>query len=513
MHAIFVFETKNIKLINISIKNSLLSWIVKKRIYQIDQFILHPKKTQEDVLSSLIYKSKGTFFGIEHNFNKIKSYSDFSKYVPIRKYEEIFKYIKLTREGKKDILWPGKIKWYAISSGTTNSNRKYIPMTKASIMDCHLNAGKDMLSMYCNNFSSTNVFNGKGIMLGGSQNVKNDYVEGDLSAILLENLPFWVSIHSSTDVETLLIDDWENKLKKIADNAVRENITNLTGVPSWMLVLLKKIKEMSGVNDLTEIWPNLELFMHGGISFSPYKKQFYDLYPSSKLNYLEIYNASEGFFGIKNDFKKEDLLLMLDYGIFYEFIKKSDYVNERYNAIPLWEVEKNIEYAMIISTNSGLWRYLIGDTIIFTNTNPFKIKISGRIKSYINSFGEELIVDNAEKGISETCEIFNCKVNNYTAGPKFLQNGTGQHLWLIEFENKNTNTLDFEKALDTKLRQLNNDYNAKRFKSLVLKNLKIISLEKGTFYKWLKKNNKLGGQHKIPRLRNDDKLIKELLNI
>ena len=270
---------------------------------------------------------------------------------------------------------------------------------------------------------------------------------------------------------------------------------------------------MSGVNDLTEIWPNLELFMHGGISFSPYKKQFYDLYPSSKLNYLEIYNASEGFFGIKNDFEKEDLLLMLDYGIFYEFIKKSDFVNERYNAIPLWEVEKNMEYAMIISTNSGLWRYLIGDTVIFTNTNPFKIKISGRIKSYINSFGEELVVDNAEKGIAETCEVLNCKVNNYTAGPKFLQNGTGQHLWLIEFENKNTNTLDFEKVLDTRLRQLNNDYNAKRFKSLVLKNLKIISLEKGTFYKWLKKNNKLGGQHKIPRLRNDDKLIKELLNI
>jgi len=487
--------------------------MMQKRINKINDFIKNPYCAQKNVFNYLIKKGASSSFGEEHNFSKIIDYDSFVQNIPVRTYEEFYPYIQRARNREKSVLWPGKVKWFAKSSGTTNSISKYIPVTKESLGNCHFKGGKDMLSLYGNNFPNTDIYNGKGLMLGGtvSYSKEGNFKDGDLSAILLDEFPLWVNYHRVPDIETALMSEWEEKLERIANQAINENITNLTGVPSWMLILLQKILQKSGKKNILEVWPNLELYMHGGINFEPYRKKFTQLIPSAKMNYLEGYNASEGFFGIQDKSSADGLLLMLDYGVFFEFIPMSVYKNGSRETIPLKKVQVNINYAIVISTNGGLWRYLIGDVIKFTSIEPFRLKITGRTKSYINTFGEELIIDNTDTALLETCNFLKCEVKDYTVAPIFIDDKSSGHQWLIEFESPPSDILLFTTELDKNLKQLNSDYAAKRSNNLIISLPEIVCLEKGEFYKWLSKNNRLGGQFKIPRLSNTRKIADEIL--
>lgn len=499
-------------MLNIPFKNSILSWVIKKRIHQIELFKKYPIDAQKAVFWKLIKSAKQTKFGKDHGFKDIDSYEDFKNQVPIRPYEDFYIYIEMLRKGKEDILWPGKTKWFAKSSGTTNAKSKYIPITIEALEDSHYKAGKDMLCLYCSNHENSNIFNGKGLMLGGSQEKNSIYnfTDGDLSAILIDNFPFWVRMHRVPDSETALMGEWEDKIEKISDQAMNEDITNITGVPSWMLLLLNKIIEKKGVDNLIEVWPNLELYIHGGVNFAPYKNKFETIIPSKKMNYLEVYNASEGMFAIQDQNDSKEMLLMLDYGIFYEFIPMETFFKNQ-KVIDLSEVELNKDYAIIISTNTGLWRYIIGDTVKFTSINPYRITIVGRTKSFINAFGEELVVENAETALEKISKRYNAIINEYTAYPVFKDSKNAYHEWLIEFSKPPLDIDNFQVDLDVELQNLNSDYEAKRNKNLLLSNLKIKTMEKGTFYNWLKENNRLGGQNKIRRLSNDDIIAKQIL--
>ncbi|MEC7863594.1 MAG: GH3 auxin-responsive promoter family protein, partial [Bacteroidota bacterium] len=404
---------------------------MQKRIKNINKFIENPIEYQTNVFNYLIKRGLKTKFGKNHYFNKITNYTSFKKQIPIRTYEEIESYITKIRKGEKNVLWPGEVNSFAKSSGTSNSKSKFIPITNESLYNCHFKAGKDMLSLYENNFPNTNIYNGKGLMLGGTlkKAAGEKLKEGDLSAILLDEFPFWVNYHRVPDIDTALMQDWDKKLDKIARQAVNKNITNLTGVPSWMLILLKRILQLSGKNNISEVWPNLELYMHGGVNFNPYKEQFEALIPSNKMNYLEGYNASEGFIGIQDKNPSEGMLLMLNYGIFYEFIPMKEYRKGKQDAISLSEVKLDKRYALVITTNGGLWRYLIGDVIQFTSLFPFRIKIMGRTKSYINTFGEELMVHNTDTAISKSCKKYNCSIADYTVAPLFINDQSGGHQW------------------------------------------------------------------------------------
>ena len=499
-------------MIKFPFKNSILSSLIKVRINNLEKMIENPIITQDKILNKLILKAERTKFGIEHSFNKIKNYGDFKRLVPDRKYEELFPYIDEIRNGKKNILWPNSIKLFSISSGTTNAKSKYIPLSNETLNDCHFKGGKDMLAIYLKNNPNSKIFNGKGIILGGSKEINSKYVEGDLSAILLDNFPFWVNTHRIPDIKTATMKNWDNKLEKIINQSINQNITNLSGVPSWMLILLKNIVKKAGVKNITEIWPNLELYIHGGVNFSPYKNQFKSLIPSKKMNYLETYNASEGFFALQDRQDANDMLLLLDYGIFYEF-KNIKEVDKNY--ISLKDVKTKTDYEIIISTNSGLWRYRIGDIVRFTSISPYRIIIKGRTKSCINTFGEELMVHNTDQAIFEACKKTNCKIVEYTVAPLFFKDSSGAHEWAIEFENLPKNINLFSQILDQKLKKINSDYEAKRSGNLILREPKISIIKNGVFFDWLKKRNKLGGQNKIVRLSEKRKFIEELkkLNI
>jgi hypothetical protein len=488
---------------------------MRKRIKNIKKFVDNPIQVQKSVFNYLIKKGIKTKFGEDHQFNKITNYITFKNQIPIRTYEDFDHYITKIRKGGEDILWPGKINWFAKSSGTTNNKSKFIPVTKESLEDCHFKAGKDMLSIYENNFPKINIYNGKGIMLGGSMTKSKNrkFKDGDLSAILLDEFPFWVNYHRVPDINTALMKKWDEKLDAIAKQAINENITNLTGVPSWMLILLKRILQLSGKNNILELWPNLELYMHGGMNFEPYRQQFEEIIPSDKMNYLEGYNASEGFFGIQDKNPSEGILLMLDYGVFYEFIPMYKYRNGKTDAINLSEVELNRDYALIITTNGGLWRYVIGDVIKFTSLFPFRIKITGRTESYVNAFGEELMVHNTDTAISNTCKKFKCSIIDYTVAPIFITKKSGGHQWFIEFANKPRNLNLFMKEIDWQIQQLNSDYEAKRNKNLILREPELVVIENNEFYIWLKNNRKLGGQNKIPRLSNNREIAEKILYI
>jgi len=487
--------------------------MMQKRIHNIEEFCTNPIKTQEKVFNQLISKGRKTAFGEEHQFNTITKYSHFKKNIPIRTYEEFSVFIERARKGEQNVLWPGKIKWFAKSSGTTNAQSKFIPITQESLKNCHFKGGKDMLSFYGNNFSNLDVYNGKGLMLGGSlkKSSTGNYKDGDLSAILLDEFPFWVNYHRMPDIDTALMEDWEDKLELIAKQALRANITNLTGVPSWMLILLKRILAISGKKNISEVWPNLELYMHGGVNFEPYKAQFKTLIPSEKMNYLEGYNASEGFIGIQDKSPSEGLLLMLDYGIFYEFIAMEKFKKGIQEAIPLKDVQLNTDYALVISTNGGLWRYLIGDVIRFTSLYPFRIKIIGRTKSFLNAFGEELVVENTDSALLTACNKYNASIKDYTVAPIFIDANSGGHQWFIEFTKPPKDISLFKQEIDNKLKVLNSDYAAKRTKNLILKLPEITLIQNNEFYKWLKQNNRLGGQYKVPRLSNDRKIAEEII--
>jgi hypothetical protein len=479
-------------------------------------FLKYTNDVQKELLYNLIEFAQDTEIGKKYDFASIKFYKDFAKKVPIQQYESIEPLIKRSRKGEQNIFWPTNIKWFAKSSGTTNSKSKFIPVSSEALEDCHFNAGKDMLCLYFNNNEDAQLFTGKGLRLGGSSAVyeDNNSYFGDLSAIIIENLPFWADYSSAPKQETALMSEWESKIKAIIDETINEDITSLVGVPSWMLMLLNKVLEKTGKNNILEVWPNLEVYFHGGVNFNPYREQFKQLIPKKDFKYYEIYNASEGFFAIQDVNNSLDLLLMLDYGIFYEFIPMDKFDGENSIAIPLSKVELHKNYAMVITTNGGLWRYLIGDTVEFTSLSPYRIRVTGRTKHFINVFGEELMVENVEKAMQHACLLTGALVIDYTVAPIFMNiDSKGGHEWMIEFKKQPENLEYFTELLDNALKSVNSDYEAKRYHNLTLAMPKINVAKPGLFYNWLKNHGKLGGQHKVPRLSNTRDFIEELLEM
>ena len=467
---------------------------------------------QKAVLEHLVQTAKDTEYGRQHVFAAIKDYEGFTGNVPVNTYEELKGDIDRMRQGERDILWPGRVKWYAKSSGTTNDKSKFIPVSQEGLQKIHYAGGRDSVAIYLRNNPQSRMFDGKGLILGGSHasnyNLKDSLV-GDLSAILIENINPLVNLVRVPKKQTALLSDFEVKRERIAQEAMNKNVTNISGVPSWMLSVLTCMMEMTGKTHLEEVWPNIEVFFHGGVAFTPYRKQYEQLITSPKMHYMETYNASEGFFGIQDDPNDKSMLLMLDYGVFYEFIPM-----DGGDPVPLWAVETGRNYAMVISTSCGLWRYEIGDTIQFTSTNPYKFIISGRTKHFINAFGEELIVDNAEQGLAYACEQTGAEVSEYTAAPVFMDaNAKCRHQWLIEFSKKPEDLRQFASLLDKRLQEINSDYEAKRYKDITLQPLEIIEARPNLFNDWLKMRGKLGGQHKVPRLSNSRDTIEQLLKI
>ncbi|MFC5270887.1 GH3 auxin-responsive promoter family protein [Adhaeribacter terreus] len=487
---------------------------MRKRIDQIDRFRQNPLEVQTETFRNLLATAKHTEWGKRYGFEEIKSWETFKGRVPVSSYEEIFPEIDRMMKGEQNILWPSKVTWFAKSSGTTNARSKFIPVSPESLEDCHYKGGKDMLSIYVNNYPETKLFTGKGLSIGGSfqvneQNSNSFY--GDVSAVIMQNLPFWAEYIRAPKLKTALMDKWEEKIERIAEETISENITSLAGVPTWTYVLLQRIMEKTG-KTIPEVWPNLELFGHGAVAFGPYRELFKAIIPSAKMNYLELYNASEGFFGIQDQADSEDLLLMLDYGVYYEFIPAGHFDDENPVTIPLSDVEVGKNYAMVISTNGGLWRYKIGDTVKFSSTKPYRFRISGRTKHYINAFGEEVIIENAEVALTEACKQTNAKLSNFTAAPVYFQRQKqGGHEWIIEFNQKPDNLSKFSAILDAKLREINSDYDAKRYQDIALVAPKVHVAPTGTFVEWLRRKNKLGGQNKVPRLSNTREYLEELL--
>lgn len=496
--------------------NSIASWLLKKRIHQMELFLKYPHEVQEELLHSLLRAAEQTEIGKNYDFSSIKNYKTFAERVSISTYEELEPLIEKTRKGEQNVFWHSPIKWFAKSSGTTNAKSKFIPVSSEALENCHYKASKDLLCLYLNNNDDSQLFTGKSLRLGGSKQLyeDNNTFFGDLSAILIDNMPIWAEFSSTPSNKVSLMGDWETKLPAIINETINENVTSLAGVPSWMLVLLNKTLETKGKENLLEIWPNAEVYFHGGVNFEPYREQYKKLFPKDNFRYYEIYNASEGFFAIQDQNNSNELLLMLDYGIFYEFIPMDTFGTANQKVIPLSEVELFKNYALVITTNSGLWRYMIGDTIRFTSLNPYRIMVSGRTKHHINVFGEELMVENTDKAIAKTCSELNCEVIDYTVAPIFM-NGKekGAHEWVIEFKTYPDNIENFAYCLDKNLQQLNSDYEAKRYNNMTLNPLQINVARSGLFYDWLKENDKLGGQHKVPRLSNDRKYLDELLRL
>lgn len=500
----------------ITIVNSIASWFLKKRFHQIELFLKYPNEVQNELLLELLDIAKDTEIGREYDFASIKNYRTFAERVPIKNYDGWQDVIERAMKGETNLFWPTPIKWFAKSSGTTRAKSKFIPVSEASLEDCHYAGTKDLLCLYLNNNENSQLFKGKGLRLGGSKELyrENGTVFGDLSAILIDNMPFWAEFSSTPSNKVSLMSDWEHKMQAIVNETINEKVTSLAGVPSWMLVLLNNVIETTGKQSLHDVWPNLEVYFHGGVSFIPYKEQYQKILPKKDFRYYEIYNASEGFFAIqdRNDFN--DLLLMLDYGIFYEFIPMDIYATEAEKAIPLSEVQLNKNYAVIITTNAGLWRYKIGDTVKFTSLSPYRIKISGRTKHFLNVFGEELIIENAEEALKKVCKSTNAEIVEYTAAPIFMEGKQkGAHEWLIEFKTLPKDINYFNELFDNALKSLNSDYEAKRYNNITLNKPKINLARKNLFYDWLKLNNKLGGQHKVPRLSNTRDYLDELLKL
>ncbi len=493
---------------------SIIKRLNTKRISQIVQFKKYPAETQADILFRLIGNATSTEWGKNHDYSSIKSVREYQLRVPVSTYDEYLPYIERLLRGESNLTWPGSIKWFAKSSGTTSAKSKFIPITNESLEECHYKAAKDILAIYTLNNPETKIFSGKALTLGGSNKINqftNKSVYGDLSAILIGNAPFYVEFIRTPKQKIALIEDFEEKLDLITKTTLKENVTSLSGVPSWYLTLIKHILAYTGKSNLLEVWPNLEVFFHGGISFTPYREIYNNLIPGSQMHYMETYNASEGFFGIQDDPDKTDMLLMLDYGIFYEFIPCDKLSSSSPKAFSISEVEADVNYAMVISTNGGLWRYLIGDTIVFTGIHPYRFRISGRTKHFINAFGEEVIVENADKALEAACKGTGAVISDYTAGPVFMGTSSkGTHEWIIEFEKSPEDIEQFAELLDSTLKSINSDYEAKRFKDINLIKPVIRSVPKGTFHRWLKSKNKLGGQNKVPRLSNTREYIEEL---
>ena len=488
-----------------------------RRQKTLDRYQAQAETLQRTVLHRLLRQASGTEWGQRYRYGSLNNYENFAATVPLNTYEELKGYIDRMRHGERDVLWPGTVRWYAKSSGTTNDKSKFIPVSRQGLKDTHYAGGADAVSIYLYNNPHSHLFDGRALILGGSHapnyNVAGSLV-GDLSAILIENINPLVNLVRVPKKETALLADFETKRDRIAREAMNRHVTNLSGVPSWMLSVINRILELSGKQYLDEIWPDLEVFFHGGVAFTPYREQYRQLIRTPHMHYMETYNASEGFFGLQNDPSDTSMLLMIDYGVFYEFIPMDELEKPHPQTVPLWGVEPGRNYAMVISTSCGLWRYLIGDTVRFTSVNPYKFIISGRTKSFINAFGEELIVDNAEKGMAAACQATGALVADYTAAPVFMDtHGKCRHQWLIEFSRRPDSLERFAAVLDTTLQQVNSDYEAKRYKDITLQPLQITEARKGLFNDWLKSKGKLGGQHKVPRLSNTREIIDEILTL
>ena len=487
------------------------------RQYALEKHYTQPEALQQAVLRHLLERGANTEYGRNHLLSAKNSYEDFAKNVPVNTYEELKRDIDRMRHGEADVLWPGQVKWYAKSSGTTNDKSKFIPVSNEGLHDIHYQGGKDVVTLYLRNNPDSHIFDGKSLILGGSHspnyNVAGSLV-GDLSAILIENINPLVNLMRVPRKRTALLSDFEVKRDRIAQECLHQNVTNISGVPSWMLSVLVRVMEISGKKHLEEVWPNLEVFFHGGIAFTPYRSQYEQLITSPKMHYMETYNASEGFFGIQDDPTDHSMLLMLDYGVFYEFIPLEEVGRPDPTVVPLEDVETGRNYAMVITTSCGLWRYMIGDTVEFTSKRPYKFIITGRTKYFINAFGEELIMDNAEKGLAYACEQTGAQVLEYTAAPVYMdENAKCRHQWLIEFSKEPDDLGHFAQALDEKLQEVNSDYEAKRSHNITLQHLEVVKARPGLFNDWLKQKGRLGGQHKVPRLSNSRKNMDELLEM
>jgi hypothetical protein len=496
--------------------NSIASWVLKQRIHQIELFLKYPHEVQNELLMNLIRNCDDTVMGKKYDFESIKSYETFAERIPISSYEELEPMIEETRQGYQNIFWSTPIKWFAKSSGTTNAKSKFIPVSNEALEDCHYKASKDLLCMYLNNNENSEMFLGKSLRLGGSSQIyeNNNTFFGDLSAILIENMPMWAEFSSTPSNKVSLMSEWETKLTAIINETKTENVTSFAGVPSWMLVLLNRILTESGKENMFELWPNLEVYFHGGVSFEPYREQYKKILPKADFKYYEIYNASEGFFAIQDLNYSNDLLLMLDYGIFYEFIPMDTFGTPNQKIVRLADVELFKNYAMVITTNAGLWRYMIGDTVRFTSLDPYRIRVSGRTKHHINVFGEELMVENTDLALAKTCSTLHCEVKDYTVAPIFMHDKEkGAHEWMIEFKKHPEDMALFQKVLDENIQSVNSDYEAKRYNNMTLNELKINVARENLFYDWLKDNNKLGGQHKIPRLSNQRDYLEQLMGM
>ena len=500
--------------------NSFMTWIFKSRLGQIEKFKQEPHSVQRTTLVELLEAAKNTEFGKTHHFEKIKSYEDFAKRVPLFDYESFTPYLEKNIKGKQQVFWPSDIKWFAKSSGTTAGRSKYIPVSDESLEECHYKGGKDMVSLYVSNFPDTKVFTGKSLTVGGA--LEKDLLHpkgiaraGDVSAVIMHNLPIWAQFIRTPSLETALMSDWEAKIERMARETMDENVTSIAGVPTWTIVLLQRILELKKASNILEVWPNLEVFFHGAVAFGPYRNLFKELIPSDKMRYMETYNASEGFFGMQDQPDSDELLLLLDYGIFYEFILTEDLEKENPRVISLEGVEVGKNYALLISTNGGLWRYKIGDTVKFTSVLPYRFRISGRTKHFINAFGEEVIVENAEAAISYACEQTGATLTNFTAAPIYFEDSQskGAHEWVVEFKSPPSDLENFADILDQHLREINSDYDAKRHKNLALQRLQLHAAPVGLFESWLAKKGKLGGQHKVPRLSNSREFMDEILGM
>ncbi len=496
--------------------NSIASWVLKQRIHQIELFLKYPHEVQEELMMNLIRSAEETVMGHKYDFASIKSYQTFSERIPVSTYEDLEPMIELTRKGAQNVFWNTPIKWFAKSSGTTNAKSKFIPVSNEALEDCHYKGSKDLLCMYLNNNENSEMFLGKSLRLGGSSQIyeKNNSYFGDLSAILIENMPIWAEFSSTPSSKISLMSEWESKLEAIINETKVENVTSFAGVPSWMLVLLNRIMTETGKENLFELWPNLEVYFHGGVSFEPYREQYKKVLPKTDFKYYEIYNASEGFFAIQDLNYSNDLLLMLDYGIFYEFIPMETFGTPEQKVIRLADVELFKNYAVVITTNAGLWRYLIGDTVRFTSLDPYRIRVSGRTKHHINVFGEELMVENTDMALAKTCATLDCEIKDYTVAPIFMKDKEkGAHEWMIEFKKQPSDMALFQKTLDENLQEVNSDYEAKRYNNMTLNQLKVNIARENLFYDWLAANDKLGGQHKIPRLSNQRDYLEQLKNM
>ena len=498
-------------------QTSLLKLFLTPRAQKIHDYDTQAEALQRKVLRHLVRNASDTSWGFEHQYDTIHDYDDFARLVPVNDYEGLKEYIDRMRHGEKDVLWPGQVRWYAKSSGTTNDKSKFIPVSDDGLKDIHYRGGTDTVAVYLQNHPHSHAMDGKGLILGGSHapnfNLPHSLV-GDLSAILIENINPAVNLIRVPNKEIALLSDFEEKMERIAQAVKDVNVTNISGVPSWMMAVLKHLLDITGKSNISEVWPNLEVFFHGGVAFTPYREQYKQLIPSADMHYMETYNASEGFFGLQSDPADPAMLLMIDYGVFYEFIPMDEFGTDNPTIVPLWDVEVGKNYAMVISTSCGLWRYIIGDTIRFTQKDPYKFVITGRTRHFINAFGEELIVDNAEKGLAEACAATGAQVREYTAAPVFMgDDAKCRHQWLIDFATPPADVDEFARLLDNALQTINSDYEAKRYKNITLQPLEIVVARPGLFDEWLKAKGKLGGQHKVPRLSNSRQHIDELLAI